>query len=220
MMDWDFYQASGFSFLPVRWRGKNPAINAWEHLQTRRPSAEEVAEWRRRRRSNVGIVTGAVSGIFVLDIDSDEAQATVDALGIPPTLTVKTRNGRHYFFKHPGFPVSNKVKILDNKIDVRGDGGYVVGPGSTHEDDHSFEYEWEDNSPIHEAPQWLLDEIKPKPPAPRPKPKPKANGHDALGVHPYAQAVLANALMANSRTGSAAGAWPRPACFAFIRSKL
>ena len=56
----------------------------------------------------VGIVTGPVSGIVVVDVDGAEGEASLAALGeLPPTPTVRTGKGRHLYFKHPGFPVRN-----------------------------------------------------------------------------------------------------------------
>src|SRR5207237_437509 len=54
---------------------------------------------------------------------------------LPKTVEAITGSGgRHLIFKHPGFTVSNKQnsKLLGDGIDVRGDGGYIVGPGSWH----------------------------------------------------------------------------------------
>src|SRR5207247_8672380 len=36
------------------------------------------------------------------------------------------------FYRHPGGTVSNKVHVNGMALDIRGDGGYVVGPGSVH----------------------------------------------------------------------------------------
>ncbi|MGW2006798.1 bifunctional DNA primase/polymerase [Streptomyces nigrescens] len=51
---------------------------------------------------------------------------------VPPTVTVLTPSGgRHLWFTGPpSLPVSNSVGRLAPGIDVRGTGGYLVGPGS------------------------------------------------------------------------------------------
>jgi hypothetical protein len=46
----------------------------WERFQSERPDPATLEEWA-RRDSNVGIATGAVSGLLVLDLDSEAAVA-------------------------------------------------------------------------------------------------------------------------------------------------
>lgn len=115
--------------------------------------------WHERKFLNVGIATGAVSGIFVVDIDGAQGEVDISALGkLPQTLTAKTGKGRHLFFKHPGTPVKTRTKVIGDKVDIRGDGGYVAGVGSNHQSGAT--YEWENPlEDIMPAPQWLLDEV-------------------------------------------------------------
>ena len=73
----------------------------------------------------------ALFGIFVLDVDGDVGNANLEAVQakhghLPKTITVKTGNGRHYYFRCDGARVGNSVGRLGKGIDVRGDGGYVV----------------------------------------------------------------------------------------------
>ena len=52
---------------------------------------------------------------------------------LPETVVALTGGGgRHVFFQHPGTPVPNSVGMLGPGLDVRGDGGFVVGVGSRH----------------------------------------------------------------------------------------
>jgi hypothetical protein len=184
MIDWQGLTDLGFNVIALPPRSKGPPVVEWAKYQKERVPADDIKRWARNRNSNAAIVCGAVSGVFVLDIDSSEAMEEVRRRGLPPTLTVQTLKGCHYYFRHPGFKIGNKVSILGGKIDVRGDGGYAVAPGSIHEDDHSFVYTIDDSSPVHEAPEWLLDELRPK----AKPPVPKSNG-----VHvndKYVQAAL------------------------------
>ncbi len=87
-------------------------------------------------RWNVGIVTGSVSGIFVLDVDGDDGSGSLRKLvlveehsPLPMTLTALTGRGRHLIFRYHAAIRNNQSK-LGAGLDVRGDGGYVVAPPS------------------------------------------------------------------------------------------
>jgi putative DNA primase/helicase len=92
--------------------------------------------WQAEPRANVGIATGKISGIDVLDPDGEAGADTAKKLakefgGFGDTLRVRTPNGWHIYFRHrPG--LKNKTRILgpDSGLDLRTDGGYVVAPGS------------------------------------------------------------------------------------------
>jgi hypothetical protein len=128
----------GFSIIPVDRASKQPAAR-WKEFQQRRSTEREWRQWfPQRHPANLGIVTGAVSGIVVVDVDSDAGRAYVTA-HLPPTpMRVTTGGaGEHHYYRHPGGVVSNKVRLPDDAgarvaVDVRGDGGYVIGPGSLH----------------------------------------------------------------------------------------
>ena len=130
--------AAGLRVFPGKAGGKEPATS-WKRYQSEVPNDEDLARWD-ASDFNVCIVTGAPSCIVVLDVDSPEAQALVDSLNLPSTPTVRTARGCHLYFKHPGSIVPNGVKIGGVKLDVRGDGGYVIGPGSLHPS--GVRYDW------------------------------------------------------------------------------
>jgi hypothetical protein len=133
-----------------------------------------IAEWWRRSPSaNVGIATGSVSGLVVVDIDlpkgGRESLQALLATGqqLVPTLTSHTGGqGLHLFYAQPpGAAVPNAVGRLPGLsqelpgIDLRGDGGYVVAPPSIHASGRR--YRW-DRRAIAELPTWIL----PRPIAP------------------------------------------------------
>jgi putative DNA primase/helicase len=95
------------------------------------------AWWREHPFANVGIATGAKSGIVVIDIDPKHggnesfARLECEIGAFPKTLAVRTPSGgRHFYFKHPGGHVKSTSGVLAPGIDVRGDGGFVVAPPS------------------------------------------------------------------------------------------
>lgn len=119
--------------------------------------------WAGRKGLNVGIATGKVSNCFVVDVDGHQAEQDLQYLinihgELPQTLQQTTGRGRHLFFKYP--PNVGKIKtrrgVIGDKIDIRGDGGYVVGYKSTHKTGATYNFvnPLED---IEEAPQWLID---------------------------------------------------------------
>jgi putative DNA primase/helicase len=93
--------------------------------------------WGRTPSANIGLPTGSTNNIVVVDVDVkngadglNSLQQLQDDVGKFDTYTVVTPSGGyHYYFKHPGMPVKNRVN-LRNGIDIRGDGGYVLAVGS------------------------------------------------------------------------------------------
>lgn len=115
-------------------RGKNP-MTAWKDFQTRLPTAAEVRSWWARwPNANIGMATGELSGVIVLDCDSGEArQSALDRGGLEkaPAVWTGTPGGIHFWIEHPGYAVKNFVKLIEG-TDFRGDGGYVLLPPSLH----------------------------------------------------------------------------------------
>lgn len=83
--------------------------------------------WGMWPHANIGIATGKVSGIVVVDIDPyNGGLETSDKLTFPETARVKTGRGTHLYYLYFG-----KTKQgMGAGIDVKGDGGYVVAPPS------------------------------------------------------------------------------------------
>lgn len=143
------------------------------------------AWWRGCPTANVGLATGPVSGIWVLDIDpftssegADWLAAMEDRHGaLPVTPEARTlKGGRHLVFRwNDDFPVGNRCEPRDGTgkkirgLDARGDGGYIVAPPSfvrevKHGKTWEGKYEWLPDRklseiPLADAPQWLLDVI-------------------------------------------------------------
>ena len=125
----------GLSVIPLKPKGKEPAC-LWRPYQHRRADDTQLREWFTgtpvRESRNIGIVAGAVSGVVVIDTDSDDAEQWASE-NLPLTeMRTKTRKGKHRFYRHPGGRVANGVRVAGGDLDVRGDGGYVVSPGSEH----------------------------------------------------------------------------------------
>jgi putative DNA primase/helicase len=125
--------------------------------------------WSAWPDANVGVRTGAVSGLVVLDIDAkSNGEHSLNVLEsehgpLPTTVTALTGGGgRHLLFAHPGVEIRNSAGMLGAGLDVRGDGGYIVAPPSSHAT--GARYRWqEDHSPadlgLAELPAWLLSMV-------------------------------------------------------------
>jgi hypothetical protein len=132
------YLARGWSIIPVREKAKRPAIT-WKAYQSKCVTEKTLRRWFRRSPDyNVAIVTGALSGLVVLDVDprhgGDKSLKKLEREHgpLPRTLeSVTGGGGRHYYFSHPGGEVRNRTGI-EPGIDLRGDGGCIVAPPSLH----------------------------------------------------------------------------------------
>lgn len=153
------YARRGWSVIPVG-RDKKPLVK-WEPYQDVPASEEAITEWWTKwPDANIGVITGAVSGIVVVDIDSAEGGDAIQEY-IPSSTwcpTVATPRGQHLYFKHPGFGVSNNTKVIPG-CDFRGDGGYVIVPPSAR---GAQKYEWIlglDEAPLQVPPNTYMSTL-------------------------------------------------------------
>ena len=132
---------AGWPVFPLKPRSKAPLTrHGFKDATTDLKQIETW--WTKHPDANIGVPTGAVSGVVVLDLDGPAARAAIDELGAAiPTLTSVTGRGHHLFYQHPGGRVKNRTKILPD-VDVRGDDGYVVAPPSVHPSGH--DYHWDE----------------------------------------------------------------------------
>lgn len=123
--------------------------------------------WSHEPRCNVGVRTGAVSGIFVLDVDdrdngSESLRRLEERYGpLPSTLTQITGGGRHLFFNlAQGVSIPNSQGFIGKGIDIRGEGGYVVAAPSEHQNGSVYRFTSDagfDRKLILDPPGWLVD---------------------------------------------------------------
>lgn len=149
----------GWRVFRIKWQDKEPATK--KGFKDATVDQDKILKMF-TRKYNLAIATGPESGVWVLDLDGEEGIKAFEQLEreygkVPDTVEVRTGDGRHLYFLFNGEPIKNRTKIA-GPIDVRGAGGYVVVPPSTHKNGSS--YEWI-NSPkdkeLAEAPSWLVD---------------------------------------------------------------
>ncbi len=126
----------GFSLIPSGGGEKRKApLIPWVEYQKRPATEAELDQWQQEHSPSLwGIVTGKVSGLFVVDCDNAEAKALFDTAVLQPHI--KTARGHHYYCQLPKWEVKTCAGILPH-IDVRGEGGFVNCAG--HNDGASYE---------------------------------------------------------------------------------
>ena len=152
-------------------RGKHPR-GQWSRLATVSPAV--IRAMLADGLWNIGIAC-KLSGLLVVDEDRPGAFAAFAAsIGeiVPPTFTVSTAKGRHYYFRQAeGTPLGNgRGRLAGHGIDVRGggtgNGGYVVGPGSVHATGVIYT-PVDSSAPVLPVPGWLAEALRPPSPEPR-----------------------------------------------------
>jgi hypothetical protein len=155
----------GISVFPCKPRGKVPITP--HGCQDATTDADQIARWwKQNPLCNIGIATGPKSGIWVLDIDGIEGEATLSVLEqrydaeLPATVEVITGScGRHDYFRWPGdgLPIKNSAGKIGPGIDARGQGGYVIAPPSIHPSGRRYAWSVDSASEFANAPEWLLE---------------------------------------------------------------
>jgi hypothetical protein len=121
--------------------------------------------WSRHRPALVGVATGAITGIDILDVDGKSGGATwfyQNLHRIPSTRTQQSRCGLHLVFQHAEGLTCSRDLIADG-VDVRADGGYVVWWPSSQGRSHGSAGHVLREGPIAEWPDWLLQQARTKP---------------------------------------------------------
>jgi len=123
--------------------------------------------WQRWPKANVGIATGRVSGLIVVDIDprngGDKSLKRLPG-NLPITPTSRTGGrGEHYSLKYPdnGHAVKNDTDFAGFPgIDIKSDGGFIVAPPSRHISGDNYYWKINLETPLAPTPNWLLELIK------------------------------------------------------------
>jgi hypothetical protein len=154
----------GMRVFPCLERAKEPAIS--NNLQRATTDVNWIAGWWKTHSYNIGIATGADSGVWVLDVDGDEGEATLRDLeaqhgALPSTVEAITGKGRHLYWR---WPTGHIIRNIQNRaalpgIDVRGDGGYVLAPPSVHPSGRVYAWSVDSGNAFEDAPDWLVDLI-------------------------------------------------------------
>ncbi|KAF1045630.1 MAG: hypothetical protein GAK38_02922 [Xylophilus sp.] len=160
----DPHDGTGPTKLAANSVGKHPFQQLVPHgVHDATVDTARITEWFTSvPQANIGIATGAASGIDVLDVDprngGDDTLAVLEQTRgkLPETAIALTGGGGfHYLFRHDG----SRLRSPGRGIDVKSSGGYIVVEPSTHVSGGTYAWEGSadptDGQMIADAPTWL-----------------------------------------------------------------
>lgn len=143
--------------VPIPLEGKRSIVE-WKKFQTERPTRSQVEEWFTKwPDARIGLITGEISNLLILDIDGEEGLRSVKDKELPNTWIVKTPSGGfHYYFNFPTVLKDVETTLVGvlPKVDTRGNGGYAATVNG-HKD-----YTWvrhPADCDLADAPMWLIE---------------------------------------------------------------
>jgi hypothetical protein len=125
------YHERNLSIIPCGKDNGKKAVIKWGIYQDRLVSQQTLDEWTQTYPAcNIGLITGHLSRITV--VDSDEPDTPIVELfrifGPTPVVVKTPSGGCHLYYRYNGEKSQNG--IIGRKIDLRGQGGYVIAPPS------------------------------------------------------------------------------------------
>lgn len=153
----------GLAVFPCRQQSKEPAT-AHGFYDASKDVAVVERWWHNNPNFNIGVATGAVSNLLVVDIDNIDAEAELRRMEaehgapLPATVEVITTRGRHIYFRMPtGLDI--RCSTSEIGIDIRANGGYVLAPPSIHPSGRRYAWSVDAANALAAAPDWLLNRI-------------------------------------------------------------
>lgn len=134
------YLRAGLSVIPCHPQTKIPSLK-WEKFQNRRAAENEVLEWFKSGQENIGVVTGQLSNLAVIDADGTLGISAAVQHGLYSPVTVLSGRGKHLWFQYPKEGITNSASKIAPGIDVRGEGGVVIAPPSLHENGKKYRFQ-------------------------------------------------------------------------------
>ncbi len=151
------YADAGKYVFPVKVKSKQPANgNSFKGATT---SKEVIHNFWKDTAFNIGLATGEINNLVVVDVDDEQIWAKFVATqgGLPQGPKVITGKGHHLYFAYPkGRQIRNR-QAPGNGFDIRANGGYVVAPPSIHHTGKVYRFTTTGEPP--ELPAWLLELI-------------------------------------------------------------
>ena len=135
------YLENGYSLIPVD-KEKRPCIY-WKKYQYRKATIKDILQWHIQFDTlNVGIVTGRISRLAVIDVDDlsllPELKERIP--DINETTRVKTNRGYHYYFSLNGENIRSTSRLFGKNLELKSNGNYIIAPPSVIKN-HRYSYE-------------------------------------------------------------------------------
>ena len=176
-----------FAVFPLAAGAKVPPAESHGYLDATTDLDVARARWKKIPRANIGVATGAKSGVWVLDVDpqhgGDKSLADLEREHgtLPLTIEASTPHaGRHLYWRWnaDGPEIRNSAGRVGLGLDVRGEGGSIIAPPSVLADGRGYRWIRNGATGFADAPGWLVNAALPPPPPPRPTPKPLSGDVD------------------------------------------
>jgi Bifunctional DNA primase/polymerase, N-terminal len=170
------YANHGVAVFPTNPLDKKP-LTANGFNDATRDETQIREWWTKWPNAMVAAPTGAVSGMWVIDLDLDPgkkidgpaafAQLIAQHGQIPQTLMSSTpRGGRHLFFAWDrSVEIRNSAGKIGPGIDVRGEGGYVCLPPSRNANGGVYRWDPDGDERAIRPPIWLVELARSRPKA-------------------------------------------------------
>jgi Bifunctional DNA primase/polymerase, N-terminal len=161
------YAEMGWSVFRLAPRSKSPLKGSHGFKDPTTDPATIRAWWTEHPDANIGIATGQVSNLTIVDIDPRHSgHLTLDALiaehgDLPATAAVATGSGGvHYYFRHV-FTAVKGNNALGPGIDIKSNGGFILAPPSIHPNGNAYRWATVDQEP-GDLPFWVVTMERPK----------------------------------------------------------
>ena len=125
------YLKNEYSLIPVN--GEKKPYIYWRPFQYKKANKEDIFDWYDKFSDvNIGIVTGEISKLAVIDVDDLNLLPELEELlpEIKETTRVRTRRGYHYYFSLNGDYVESTNSLFGKRLELKSNGNYVVAPPS------------------------------------------------------------------------------------------
>jgi Bifunctional DNA primase/polymerase, N-terminal len=166
------YVSLGWAIFPLA-EGEKVPMKGTDGFKSASVSRAQISIWCRRfPHANIGLATGKISGVLVIDLDPrsgcNETLAKLAKQGklLGDTIEAASpRDGRHLYFAYDPRITVSKANALGSGIDVKTDGGYITAPPSFWRR-NGRPYTWSRpprGSDLPRLPQWVILALQPAP---------------------------------------------------------
>lgn len=149
----------GLNLVPLIEKGKTSII-PWKRYQIENVTLNEIDRWWSQWPwANIGIITGTINKLLVLDVDGEEGRQSLKIASHEApinTPTARSSRGKHYYFRE-NRAFSSYIGFLPG-MDIRCEGALIVAPPSIHASGKT--YTWEKSIfdvDLEDTPTWLSE---------------------------------------------------------------